>query len=144
MKLNNKGWGLGTMLICVAVILIFLIIAAFYTIRFNKIMGDNTGFEDTSTVEDNIITPYYVEQITKMTNAADNYINDNNIKLTMDTKERIYLSILVNNGYLEAIKDYKTDNSCDGYVVAYLDADNIKNISAYLKCDNYVSNGYGE
>jgi hypothetical protein len=144
MKLNNKGWGLATMLVCVAIILVFLLIAAFYTIRFNKYMGDNKAFEDNNTIENDLITPYYVEQITKITSAADKYIVDKNITLINGRDEKIYIMNLITDGYLEQIKDYKTDNDCDGYVIASIDANSIKNIKVYLKCDNYVSNGYGD
>ena len=44
MKLNNHGWGLGEMLLLVALLLFFLLIAIFYIARlYNGFAKDNTN-----------------------------------------------------------------------------------------------------
>ena len=151
MKLNNNGWGLPHLLAGIAVIVIFLIIAAFFTLRLDSELrksGINSNISKTSDNTDTVInsdaTPYYVEKITSFTSAADKYITNENIVLEKNSYQRIELATLVYYGYLNDITDYDTNNTCKGYALADLDTNDIKEIKVYLKCDNYTSKGYGE
>lgn len=142
MKIDNKGWGLNTMLLMIAVILIFLLVATFFAIRFNALMG-NENNEDENRLQQVVNQTYYINKTNEMTSAAEKYINDNNIELTHE-KTRIGMTMLVSYDYMNYITDYVSNNKCLGYSVAYLDSSNIKIIKSYIKCDNYESKGYGD
>lgn len=141
MKIDNKGWGLNTLIICIIVIFIALIAATFYTIRLNKILGRNNNKTE-QIIDNQAEINYYINKKINMTSAADKYIKDYDIELTTSPL-RIDLDALVSNEYLNSIKDYRTENKCKGYVSAYLNDVNLKVLDSYLKCDNYVSDNYG-
>jgi len=140
--MDNKGWGLNTMLLMVCVILVALLISTFYAMRLNSYLG-NENNESEQTLQNAIDETYYINKTNDIVSAANKYIDDMNITLSSDVT-KIYLSYLVSYGYINNIYDKTTNKSCNGYVNAYLNADNIKMIKAYLKCDNYVSAGYGD
>lgn len=142
MKIDNKGWGLNTMLIMVGIILFFLLAATFFTIRLNAMLGSENN-ESEKKLQQQIDQTYYVNRINNMTLAAEKYINDNNLMLTTNHM-KIDLNTLVSYGYISPIVDYITTNRCLGYSSAYLNVSNTKVIKSYIKCDNYESKGYGE
>lgn len=135
MRLNNKGWGLTTLIMCLGIILFFLLISVFYAGSFkNKI--DNEA-EKNNEVDNN----YYIELENKVDNAAVKYINENHIFI--NNGEMIVLKIekFQELGYLENIVDYISNKPCNGYST-------IKNenetyvVSSYISCDNYKTEGY--
>ena len=142
MKIDNKGWGLNTMLIMVVVILVFLLIATYFTIRMNSMLGIDNN-KDEQKVQETINRAYYIDKINDMTDAAEKYINDNDIKLTNDPL-KISMATLVGNKYMNFIKDSVTNNNCIGYAIAYYNPSNIKVVKSYIKCENYESKGYGD
>ena len=76
--------------------------------------------------------------------ATYKYINAEDVVLENGVNTRISLSTLINKGYIGKIYDSKTNNACIGYAIATEDVSKITDIKAYLKCDNFVSKGYGE
>ena len=142
MKIDNKGWGLNTMLIMVCVIIVFLFIATYFAIRLNSMLG-NENNESEKNVQRIVDQSYYISKANNMTEAAEKYIIDNEIKLSSNPL-RISMAILVNNGYMNLIKDSITNNNCRAYSECYIDSNDIKIIKSYIKCDNYESKGYGD
>ena len=142
MKIDNKGWGLNTMLIMVCVIVVFLLIATYFAIRLNSMMG-NSNNKSEETVQKIVNQSYYISKVNEMTDAAQKYIYDKDIKLSTN-KTKISMATLVGSNYMDTIKDSITGKSCYGYSIAYYDVNNIKIIKSYIKCDNYESKGYGE
>ena len=149
MKLNNSGWGLPHLLLGIAIIFIFLLIAAFLTLRLDKTLSESLTKTSTSSTTDktdslinNEVTPYYVDKITSFTNATNKYLDEQNTTLEQDSYIKIQLSTLEYYNYISDITDYYTNKSCKGYALANLDTSKIRNISVYLKCDNYTSKGY--
>ena len=142
MKLNNKGWGLPELLIGIGIIIVFLLIAVFYSLRLNRMLQGN--FPNSSNVKEEINEDYYTLKVSDIMDAAYKYINNENVVLERGENTRISLSTLISKGYIGKIYDYKTNNACIGYAIATLDASKITDIKGYLKCDNYVSKGYGE
>ena len=49
--------------------------------------------------------------------------------------------MLKSASYVEKITDSKTDNECDGYVKVEV-TNSLYNAKSYLKCDNYITEGY--
>ena len=140
MKLNNKGWGLGTMLIGVTIILFFLITAVFFSLRLNRMLEQNIVNND---LENNVdYTSYYVDKLNDMIVASNNYIKDNNLELDSGSYIKVDLSTLVALNYLNDVVDPVSERSCIGYTLTTKSVDNIIDIEPYLKCDNYRSKGY--
>ena len=142
MKIDNKGWGLTTMLLMVAVIFIALLTATFFSIRLNAMLGKQNN-ESEEKLQTAVNETYYIGKMNEMNIAVNNYVNDNGVILSKD-KLRINLTTLVNSNYINEIYDSLSNNVCSGYSYVYLNNDNIKQINSYLKCDNYTSIGYGE
>jgi len=140
--MDNKGWGLSTMLAMVAVILIALLVATFFAIRFNAMVGIEDNESETK-VKKTMNEAYYINKVNELTLAADKYLDDNGIVLSGEIYQ-IGLNTLINYDYINPIKDYITDSRCQGYANAYLNLSGIKIINSYIKCDNYTSKGYGE
>ena len=142
MKIDNKGWGLNTMLIMVCVIIVFLLIATYFAIRLNSMLGVENNTSENN-VQKLVDQTYYINKTNAMTQAAEKYIYDKEINLT-NNKIKISMATLVNFNYMDFIKDSITHNNCYGYSIAYYDESNIKIIKSYIKCDNYESKGFGE
>ena len=141
MKLNNKGWGLPELLIGIAIIIAFLLIAVFYSLRLNRMLQNHSTTIDSSLKEE-INEDYYILRTNDIMDAAYKYINKEDVELEQGSYTRISLATLISKGYIGKIYDSKTKNACIGYALASVDVSKITDIKAYLKCDNYVSKGY--
>ena len=74
MKLNNKGWSLNTLLICMAIILSFLLISVLYVYKLsNEFTSNLTGVNNSTNYSNN-----------NSSEISDSINNNNN---TLDTKE---------------------------------------------------------
>ena len=139
MKLNNKGWGLPELLIGIAIIITFLLIAVFYSLRLNRYLQNGLN----NNVQEEINEDYYILKTNDIMDAAYRYINEENVVLERGVNTRISLTTLINKGYIGKIYDSKSKNACIGYAIATEDVSKITDLKAYIKCDNYVSKGYG-
>lgn len=140
--MKSNGWGLNTLLIMIGVIVIFLLVATFFSIRLNAMVGQENN-ESEKKLQTAINQSYYINRINTMTEAAEKYILTNNVELSR-SHYRLELGALIAADLINPITDYVTNNKCIGYSIAYLNEDNIKVIKSYIKCDNYESKGYGE
>ena len=140
--MDNKGWGLNTMLLMVCVIIIALLTATFFAIRMNSMLGISNN-ESEEKLQNTVNEVYYANKISDIKSATDRYINDMGISLSASPL-RIDLSTLISYSYIEAIKDSKTNNRCSAYSIAYINNYGNRVINSYIKCDNYVSKGYGD
>lgn len=110
--LNNRGWGLQAMMVCILVLMLCLVVISMLSNKLN----------DTFNRE-------YVELENKVVEVVKKYEADNNINLEVVTIEE-----LIDSNYLE---DYSVNGSkCSGYVRKDI------NYKAYIKCDNYTTVGY--
>ena len=97
MKLNNKGWSLNTLLICMAVILSFLLISVFYVYKLSTTFTNdlnstnnssnytNNSYSKTNTSKDDNNQNYGNDS----NKANNNEITDNNTA-TNNTKDKYY------------------------------------------------------
>lgn len=116
MKLNNKGFGLGQMLLMTAAIFIALFIAAYYIYALYHNLDVEEG-------------KVYAELELKLQTKAVKYFElyDTNIVSVKD---------LILADYLDSFND-GNGYQCNGYVIKEgLD------YNAYIKCPNYESEGY--
>ena len=119
-KLNNKGWGLREMMIISAILLVFLLFAAYYIyVLYNNLDEDKAGV--------------YAKLELKLQTAAVKYVKDNNIK---KGKAIISLDDLQDAGYIDMFTDPK-DDKCNGYVI-YENND----YDSYISCNYFTSSGY--
>ena len=142
MKIDNKGWGLNTLLIMICVIVVFLFIATYFAIRLNSMMG-NKNNKSEEKVQRVVNQSYYINKVNELTEATEEYINDYDIKLTNE-KKKISMGTLVDYKYIDYIRDPVTNTKCNGYSIAYYNASDIKIIKSFIRCDNYESKGYGD
>lgn len=127
-KLNNKGWGLSSMIVYTCIILIALLIATFYVIALYSDLDKNLYGSANS----------YHEQEENLKNNAIKYIKS---RTKGDGNYTITYGILKENNYIGKIQDNKTNNECDGYVKIEVKDYNYE-AKSYLKCDSYVTEGY--
>lgn len=157
MKLNNKGWGFRDMLVYSGILLFFFILATIYISTLyndinndisNNVSGSTTVEEDNSYVEDDGIVEdeieidysYYHSKEVDMEKAVYTYLLNNNIIIVSDIIN-ISLDELVEQGYIDPINDYVTNEKCIGYVNVIGEGTDY-DIREYLKCSNYTTEGY--
>lgn len=80
MKLNNKGWSLNTLLICMAVILSFLLISVFYVYKLSTKLSNDLNSNNNSTNYSNNSSKELTDNINnnQNTNQNNNYNNNSN------------------------------------------------------------------
>lgn len=127
MKLNNKGWGTGEMILLSCGLLVALLVAVFFISQLFK------GFD--KEMENN-----YFKLETDLATAGEKYIKNNNINV----KDNYIIDseTLRTNGYIQDLKD-KNGNLCTGYVNVY-NNNYILEYKGYIRCNNYETNGYGK
>ena len=121
MRLNNKGWGLRQMLFISSLLLITLLVVAYYVYAlYNQLdIGD---------------AKQYANLESKLEIAALRY---DTVNATSDNYQ-VNLSQLKVLGY---ISDFTDDSGydCDGYVLV-----NGEDYNAYISCRNYSTSGYNK
>ena len=123
MKIDNRGFGIQSMMIAVLVLMMCLVlISAFANKVFNNISNEETNSTDYIEIEEK------VEQATKK--YQQKYYNN-----ILDGDEiKVSLKSLQNEGFIDILKDNK-NNICDGY--AYIIGKENKVIyNAYIRCGN--------
>lgn len=66
-----------------------------------------------------------------------------NLSVTnLNSDSLIHFETLISNGYLDKEKLKEGDSYCDGYVLIK-EANTKPCYKIYLKCNNYISEGYG-
>ena len=142
MKIDNKGWGLNTLLLMICVIIAALLTATFFAIRMNSLLGKENN-EDENKLQNVINTTYYINKENSLKSATEKYIKDMEISLTTSPL-RFDVNTLISYSYIETIRDNTSNNRCGAYSVAYINSVGNQVINAYIKCDNYTTKGYGE
>ena len=143
--MNNKGFGLKEFIIVIAVVFVCLIIVmGLYNQATNKDEED-TQREDaqeevTREEVDDDLTYHDLELTLK--SAASRY-QDATYQTTDDAVVSMVLTsdFLEKEDYLEPIRDLETKKPCEGYVLFNQNHAKIT-YRAYLKCDNYKTNGF--
>lgn len=145
--MNNKGFGLNEMIIYSTIILVFLLIATFYVISlYSEINSDGIKKSELPTNE-NVVTetnsskdsvkeelPNYLSYEQELESASFNYLEDN--EMVVNNEMRLEYDNLLNSGYVSKMND-----NCSGYVIVY-PQDNNFSVKSYIKCDNYMTEGY--
>ena len=153
MKLNNKGFGTKEMIIYSCVIIFFLLLADFLIKDFYRSMDNNNSknTSSTSVVETNnnsnnneikrteSVSVYYSNQEKKLRDAAISYA----IKNKLDAYDGfiVAIGVLIDNNYIEIIRDYYDDSTCNAYAKIMNNGDSY-DADAYISCNSYTTEGY--
>lgn len=143
MKKKN-GWGFLEFFFFLGLFIVCLLVTA-YALRKVGLLNEDWKFVDfydkgKDSNENDIYK--YSDIETKLIDSTKKYIKDfYNNNLGVDTLN-IKISSLINNNYISEVRD--KDENCTGYVSVYKDDNNVVIYTPYLKCKNYVSNGYVE
>lgn len=158
MKLNNKGWGFRDMLVYSGILLFFFILATIYiSTLYNNINSDiSNNVSDSNTIvkdevndevdneiidkEVEIDYSYYHNKEMEIEKAVYTYLLNNNI-IIVSNIINISLDDLINQGYIDPINDYVTNEKCTGYVNVIGEGTDY-DIREYIKCSNYTTEGY--
>ena len=130
MHLNKHGWGLREMLVLSGILILFLIVAIYYIYSLYNGISEEVSLSHYYGLED------------KLENQAIIYINDyydSNL-----TSDYITISRSVLRAYdldISLFDNY--GDACSGYVVANK-SKGIINTQGYIKCKNYMTEGYEE
>ncbi len=124
MKLNNKGWETGPMILMTLFLLVLLAFAWYYinvlytsALKKNPVSGNSE---------------YYVLVKNNLKESAEKYYNEKGLTGSVV----LSYSVLKDSGYITKIQDF-IDEACTGYVTV-----NDKVFKPYIKCRNYTSDGY--
>ena len=133
-QLNNRGWGLGVFLGFIAILLFCLVVVGFNAYKLG--IKTEGGLQFDSSVIDNNSSNNTKNNIeSRVISAAMNYKRNEYGNMSNGQTIIVKVSRLVEENYLSS-----SDN-CSGYV-------EIRNINgdisynAYLKCPDYVTDGY--
>lgn len=163
--MNNEGWGLSEMLFCLCIIVLALVVSVIMINKsinnFNESASGNnkeenekipnqeeTKEEEKEEIEEQpVVQEYktYSEIEEAMTNAAKQYQEKiYGEDLLEGDKISVTIKSLVREGYLTSINDPSNKKSeCSGYVT-FIKENNEVTYNAYLKCDEYTTEGYLE
>ena len=76
MKLNNKGWSLNTLLICIAVFCIALLLSVFYVYRLGTQLKKSLSQTDQDNTKQNETIPNsYKTDLENISNATTEYLS---------------------------------------------------------------------
>lgn len=99
MKLNNKGWSLNTLLICMAVILSFLLISVYYVYKLSTSLSKDLGKNNNSSNYVNNNSSGITDNISdnnqnnnSSSGTTDNVDNNNYNNSSSNSKDKYYLT----------------------------------------------------
>lgn len=140
MKLNNRGWGLQAMLLCVLVLMIALVIVAVLVNQLGKTLGIQTKPNNPTQTETKVT---YTDLENRAIEGAKKYHDKYYSDMLDREKITVTLKTLKNQKMLDDVLDIKDKEICTGYVLFTLQ-DKEVTYQAYLKCSNYTTKGYVE
>ena len=130
MHLNKNGWSLKEMLLLMGILAIFLIIAIYYIVS----LYSNFGMEVKETNYNLLEKDLEKQAVIYLNDYYDDLLTNNDITITRNVLRNYDLDI--------ALEDNK-GRSCSGHVVAHKTHGEIY-AKAYIKCNNYMTEGYEE
>lgn len=120
LNLNNKGWGLQTMMLFIMVLMIALVVIYVMVQKnFSNLKGYNYQKEEDKVIE-----------------ALKKYYKENDININSEEEKIISVKRLKNEGLLDNF------DRCSGYGLLKKDKNKIS-YDAFIRCDNeYTTDGY--
>ena len=135
--MNNKGWGLKEFIILLVALAFCLIVVVYLYNRLTNIAfknkTDNLSTEVIGSGSNELKS--YIEIEDKIVEASKKYKFDDSLDTVI-----IKLSTLIENGYINIVRNPKTNKECSGYVIYSKINTNYK---AYLSCaGSYQTSDY--
>ncbi|HCY44950.1 MAG TPA: hypothetical protein DHU33_05950 [Firmicutes bacterium] len=144
MKLNNKGWSLNTLLICIAVFCIALLLSVFYVYRLGTQLKKSLSQTDQDNTKQNETIPNtYKTDLENISNATTEYLTTENKEVQENETLIININDLIEKGYISEIKDHENNTSCNAYSLV-TNKNSAYNIKPFINCENYTTEGYGD
>lgn len=150
-KLNNRGWGLGSIIAGIGVFALALLIVVILV--HNGVQELEPGYDYNSDLDNEYNDNNkddkeydYSDLENKIVSAAREYVNQKyNSDFDEDTLVTVTVKKLQSENLLDSIYDLKnTRKKCSGYV-SFSKKNNQFNFQPFLKCDkNYTTTGYVE
>ena len=140
MKLNNRGWGLGFLIVIGA---IFLLILIFVSLRIRALTHqtkeDNKSDKNQSTETTTMDSGLYESLELVLKRAGEAYTIDNS-SLIDNISDHLIVDFeeLKTKGYIESLADPKGNGNCDGYVFIKHDY----SVQSFVKCSSYKTTNY--
>lgn len=134
-KLNNKGWGLGIMILFICVFLLAILIISVLSAKYGLMSNTKQGVNNSETKQATVNNQKYFEYEQTIGQISTEYVDKNYSNIT--TNDVIYINI----NELNVQKNIKQE--CTGYVKIGKD-NGINYYNPYIKCDNYQTEGYEE
>lgn len=144
MKLNNNGWTVITVIVILLFFVLCLIIAFLGIEKLGLLRKPMDLYYTEVVAEEPYVKNFsYFDLENTLESSTKKYFNDvYNNEIYKDTII-INASTLKKNGYLDNFVDDK-NNSCSGYTEVFMNSINEIEYYAYIKCDNYKTEGYLE
>lgn len=134
-KLNNKGWGLGIMILFICVFFLAILIISALSAKYGLMSKTNPNANNSEPKQATINNQKYFQYEQAIGQISTEYVDKNYSSITKD--DVIYININKLNIQEEIKKE------CTGYVKVGIN-NNINYYNPYIKCDNYQTEGYDE
>lgn len=133
MKLNNRGWGLGVFLGFLAMFIFCIMVAGINSYRLGLSLENNNIYFDETVENNNESNKKSLES--RIISASMNYKRNNYSNMSNGQTVIVKISKLKDNNYISS------SDGCSGYV-EIKNNNGDENYNVYLKCDNYITEGY--
>lgn len=135
MKLDNRGWGFGQMLVCCGILLFVLLVAIIMIRQLYYSLGDDfkNSLIDFTTV-DEVETTLENVSLKYMSEYYKQDVGTGTITITVDNLRK--------NKYITNSDISINGNLCDGYILVNKDSNNKLKSDAYITCDGYTTSGF--
>jgi hypothetical protein len=143
MKLNNRGWGLGFLIIAGVIVILILIVTS---IKINNLIKDNRKSNDSNKnsqqtdTSDNVETSALYKTLeTNLEDAGEAYLIYHETLLdNTDDFIIVKYDTLKSEGHITNLPDPVGNKNCDGYVMIKTDF----SVKPFIKCSNYKTLNY--
>ncbi len=137
--MNNKGWGMSTLISFLVVFGIFLLIVTMlYNKNFSHINDTEIDIPEEESEEKLVNDSEYIDLENLLKESAKEYITGK--KLTGQYGTIITVTEIKKAGYLDDFTDVRNEITCDGYAVY-----NEDDIEPFIRCgENYQTPDYDD
>lgn len=143
MKLNERGWGLKSLIIFSVIFIVILICTSFVIKNYIKQVKNDNKDKDNTSESTNIekkTNSYIYQTLEKdLERAGESYAVYHSTLITFSEEYIIVNSaVLEQDGFSETIEDPVDGSPCDGYVKINPDGE----VESFIKCSEYKTPKY--
>ena len=140
MKLNNKGWGLGFLLVFGALFLLILIYVSFRIRSMtHQLTDDEKNKISEKETKDNINVSLYKSMEDTLSKSGEMYVLDHPT-LVENTEDHliVWLSTLKQESLIGSLDDLEGQGECSAYIFIKQDG----SVQPFVKCSKYETLNY--